>query len=126
MTTAGRKVFDTMQHHKLVQPEHMNHQGSLFGGYLLMWIDELAYITATLQFPDRRFVTIAMDNVEFKNRVECGEVIVFYATLEHLGTTSLTYRISVKGTRANTEQELFTTKISFVCIDDQGNKKSIE
>ena len=29
----------------------MNSQGSLFGGYLLAWLDEFAYITAQLEFP---------------------------------------------------------------------------
>lgn len=116
---------DTMKHYKLVQPEHMNFQGSLFGGYLLMWIDEVAYMTATLQFPERRFVTIALDQVVFKKRIDCGEVIVFCVSLEHQGTSSLTYSISVKGTREEREEELFATKITFVCLDENGAKKAI-
>ena len=39
-----------MDHRKLVQPEYMNEQGSLFGGYLLKWLDEFAYITASIAF----------------------------------------------------------------------------
>ena len=40
-----------MNHRKLVLPGHMNDQGSLFGGYLLQWLDEFAYITANMEFP---------------------------------------------------------------------------
>ncbi len=115
----------TMAHHKLVLPEHMNHQGSLFGGYLLMWIDEVAYVTANLHFPGHRFVTIALDNVVFKHRIECGEIICFEVTLEKQGQTSLTYHISVKGTREEKSLSLFETKITFVSVDEKGSKKSI-
>jgi len=114
-----------MQHHKLVLPEHMNHQGSLFGGYLLMWIDEFAYVTANLHFPGHRFVTIALDNVEFKHRIECGEIICFAVTLEKQGNTSLTYHIAVTGTRGQSDKLLFETRVSFVSVDDKGDKKKL-
>ena len=42
-----------MDHRKLVLPEHLNDQGSLFGGYLLKWLDEFAYISANMDFPGR-------------------------------------------------------------------------
>ena len=47
-----------MINHKLVLPERLNHYGYLFGGYLLHWVDEYAYITANLDFPGHRFVNI--------------------------------------------------------------------
>ncbi len=119
-------VSKTMKHHKLVLPEHMNHQGSLYGGYLLMWIDEVAYMTANLQFPNHRFVTIALDNVEFKHRIECGEIICFNVTMEKQGNSSLTYFISVTGTRSESEKTLFETRITFVSVDESGGKLAIK
>jgi acyl-CoA hydrolase len=119
MTPENEKI---MRHHKLVLPEHMNHQGSLYGGYLLMWLDEVAYMTANLQFPHRRFVTVALDNVEFKHRIECGEIICFNLTLEKRGFSSLTYAVAVTGTRSETEKILFETRITFVSIDEKGVK----
>ncbi len=116
----------SMQHHKLVLPEHMNHQGSLFGGYLLMWIDEVAYMTANLHFPNHRFVTIALDNVEFKHRIECGEIICFNVELEKQGKTSLTYHISVVGTRKGSDKQLFETRVTFVSVDSKGDKSTIQ
>lgn len=115
----------SMKHYKLVLPEHMNHQQSLFGGNLLSWIDEVAYMTANLQFPNHRFVTVALDNVEFKHRIDCGEIICFCAALERQGATSLTYFISVSGTRKNAESVLFETRITFVSVDQQGSKQKI-
>ena len=35
-----------MQNHQVVRTAHLNHQGSLFGGQLLQWVDECAYMAA--------------------------------------------------------------------------------
>ena len=53
-----------MENYKLVLPEHLNHFGDLFGGNLLKWVDESAWIAATREHPGCRFVTIAMDEVD--------------------------------------------------------------
>jgi acyl-CoA hydrolase len=114
-----------MEHHKLVLPEHMNHQHSLFGGYLLKWIDEVAFMTAKLQFPHLRLVTISLDNVVFKHRIECGEIIRFCVCLRKQGTTSLTYHIAVKSNRPDSDTVLFETHITFVSVDERGEKCAI-
>ena len=59
----------TMINDKLVIPEHLNHYGYLFGGYLLHWVDEYAYITANLDFPGHRFVTIGLDKIVFRKNI---------------------------------------------------------
>ena len=47
-----------MQHYKIVLPADLNDYGSLFGGTLLKWIDEIAYIRVSLDFPGKHFVTV--------------------------------------------------------------------
>ena len=120
-----------MDHHKLVQPEFLNHQGFLFGGYLLKWVDELAFITAKLEHPGKRFVTVALDNVVFKHRITNGQILRFAIERSKLGTTSVEYNVQVFGTQTPKEsppQEkrvLFETNITFVNIDDSGNKQPL-
>jgi len=65
-----------MQSTALVRTEHLNHYGRLFGGQLLRWVDEFAWIAATRDFPASRFVTRAMDKVEFRHQVKNGEIIL--------------------------------------------------
>jgi len=125
MSTQSSMTSKGMQHYKLVLPGHMNHQGSLFGGNLLLWIDEVAYMTADLQFPNCRLVTVALDNVEFKHRIDCGEIICFDVELEKKGNSSLTYFISVSGTRKEVKMSLFETRITFVSVDEEGKKQMI-
>lgn len=116
-----------MHHYKLVLPEHLNHYGFLFGGYLLHWLDEVAYITATVQFPGCEFVTVAMDNVAFKRKIQSGEVVKFTVTQQKLGTSSVQYLIQAFGeTRAQSPDiVLFETSMTFVCVDKDGEAKAI-
>src|SRR5690606_29199135 len=86
-----------MDHHKLVLPEHINHYGFLFGGHLLQWIDEFAYITATVDYPGLRFVTVAMKDVQFKRRIGVGEVLRFAVNRSRTGQTSVQYRVRAHG-----------------------------
>lgn len=116
-----------MQHFKLILPEHLNHHGKLFGGNMLKWIDEFAYITATQEFPMNTFLTKALDNVVFRKAVSSGEIIRFDVTLARLGRTSVVYNVKAYGTRVNEQvsEVLFETRITFVAVDDDGNKAEI-
>jgi acyl-CoA hydrolase len=116
-----------MNHRKLVQPEHMNDQGSLFGGYLLKWIDEFAYITACIDYPGNRFVTIGLEQVEFKHPIGLGEILRFSITETRKGNSSVEYLVEVFGEKeAESENtNLFATKITFVNVQDGGGKAPI-
>jgi len=116
-----------MNHRKLVLPEHMNDQGSLFGGHLLKWLDEFAYITASLEFPGNRFVTIALNNVEFKHPILCGQILRFAVSQVRLGNSSVEYLIEVfgEGSGGAVGQVLFATGITFVNVSESGKKKPI-
>lgn len=110
-----------MQHRKLVLPEFLNDQGFLFGGNLLKWVDESAYITASLGFPGNRLVTVSLSEVNFKHPVQPGELLCFDVQLIRQGTTSVTYQIDVIGEKlAGTNEPLFVTKITFVNVGKDG------
>lgn len=110
-----------MENYKLVLPGELNQYGFLFGGYLLKWVDEVAWIAATLDYPGCNFVTRGMDNVEFRKSVRQGTILRFETRLENKGTTSLRY--SVNAYRGGGEKELiFSTTVTFVNINAAGEK----
>jgi acyl-CoA hydrolase len=111
-----------MDHRKLVQPEHMNDQGSLFGGYLLKWLDEFAYITACIDYPGNRFVTIALANVEFRHPIGLGEILRFSVNETRKGDSSVEYLVEVFGEKeaGSDKVALFETTITFVNVKDGG------
>ncbi len=116
-----------MNHRKLVLPEYMNAQGSLFGGYLLKWLDEFAYITASMEFPDNHFVTIALNNVEFKHPIHCGQILRFAISRCHLGQSSVEYLVQVfdESSGDMADKVLFETGITFVNVTATGEKQPI-
>ena len=101
-----------MEHHRIVLPEYLNDQGNLFGGYLLKWIDEFAYITV---------------NIEFKHPIKCGQILRFLVEQARLGTSSVEYEVGVYGERRIAEHDklLFATRISFVNIAESGENAPI-
>lgn len=116
-----------MNHYKIVLPADLNDYGSLFGGTLLKWVDEIAYIHVSLDFPSRHFVTIGLDNVEFRNPIRQGQILNFRCTQTRVGTTSVTYLVQVFRARYETHQteEVFQNSITFVCVDKEGKKTAI-
>ena len=116
-----------MNHRKLVQPEYMNEQGSLFGGYLLKWLDEFAYITASIEFPGNRFSTIGLNKVEFHHPIALGEILRFTVSMNRKGTTSVEYLVEVYGEKiAPRDDILFATTITFVNLNEAGKKTPIK
>ena len=113
-----------MENYKLVLPEHLNHYGYLFGGHLLRWVDEVAYIAASLDYPGCNFVTIGMDRVEFKKSVKQGALLRLAVNKTREGNTSVQYHVEVYRHDINSgaDELIFTTKTTFVSIDGQGRK----
>ena len=112
-----------METHRLVLPEDLNQYGYLFGGRLLAWIDEASWIAASLDFPQARFVTVAMNEVVFRHSVQQGAILAIESQLKKEGETSVTYSVIVRRGRAHEGQAIFTTQVTFVNLDEQGRKK---
>jgi acyl-CoA hydrolase len=116
-----------MQNHKLVLPEHLNHFGFLFGGYLLKWVDEVAWIAASLEFPGYQFVTVGMETVEFHKSVREGAILIFQVNRIRTGNTSVNYGVTVRiSDQEGFNEPVFSTNVTFVRVDGNGAKLSIE
>jgi len=113
-----------MQFKTLVRPEHLNHNGCLFGGYMLLWVDEFAYITALEEFPHGRFVTRAIETALFTQGVSNGEVLTFDVTRVKTGTTSVTYSVNVSALEVPSGEthNVFQTNVTMCNTDGYGHK----
>ncbi len=113
-----------MESYKLVLPEHLNHGGFLFGGNMLKWTDEYAWIAATMEHPGCNFVTIGMEQVHFIKPVREGTILRFVADCMKIGRSSVHYTIHVyrESDVAEPENLIFSAVIAFVRLDERGNK----
>jgi acyl-CoA hydrolase len=114
-----------METHRLVLPGDLNQFGFLFGGCLLGWVDEASWIAASLDFPECRFVTIGMDQVVFRHSVREGTILAIESEKVTQGDTSVTYQVKVRRGRAGQGEVIFSTKVTFVNVDESGKKKRL-
>ena len=116
-----------MENYKLVMPEHLNHHGFLFGGDLLKWVDEYAWIAASLEFPGCNLVTVAMDRVEFRRSVREGTILRFDVRRAGRGRTSAQYSVTVhRGSGDQTDaRPVFSTHVTLVRVDADGRKQAL-
>jgi len=113
-----------MEMFTIVRPEHLNHYGSLFGGQLLKWIDEFAFLAAIREFPGCRLVTRAMDNVSFARGVRNGSLLRFAIERMDIGNSSATYKVDVfaRETGSAEDTHVFETAITFVSVNAKQQK----
>ncbi len=116
-----------MENFTIVRGEHLNHYGHLFGGQMLAWVDEYAWVAATREFPDCSFVTRAMDDIEFKKGALNGSIIRFDINLREKHSSSVVYHVDVyaKAPGQKIEEPVFSTKVTFVNVDKNGAKAAI-
>ena len=111
-----------MDNFTIVRPEHLNHHGYLFGGVMLKWVDENAWMAASRDYPGCNLVTLGMAACRFKHRVKNGSILRFGMHRNCQGRTSVTYDVTVfaDAPGALTEEEVFSTSVTFVRLGSDG------
>ena len=93
----------------LVRPQDLNHAGTLFGGAMMSFADEMAFIAATLTYPG---CTKLFHEFNFISGPVEGEIVKVEAEVLRKGTTSVT--VSVKASNAVTNRQIFQTEAVLV------------
>lgn len=102
-------------------PRDTNQYGTIFGGVILSYIDQAGFVEAR-RHGAHRWVTVAMDRVEFTRPVHLGDVVSFWARTVRLGTKSVTVEVEVEAERYTTSQRDAVTAatITLVSVDAEG------
>jgi acyl-CoA hydrolase len=116
-----------MDNYTIVRQEHLNHYGFLFGGAMLKWVDEFAWLVASLDFHGCPLVTVGMDRISFRHPVANGSILRFHIVPIRQGTTSVQYAVNVFADEpgGDEEKEVFSTNVTFVHVDRDGNKRRL-
>lgn len=114
----------------LLLPKDTNPFGTIFGGVILSHIDLASAVEARKTAP-LRYVTRAMDQVEFHQPVFVGDVVSFYTETVRIGRTSITVRVLVEAERWGVGQaslagglgalvKVTEAVVVLVAVDDRG------
>lgn len=104
---------------KWVKPEDLNPNHTLFGGRLLMWIDEESALYAVIQLENHKVVTKYMSEINFIQAPVQGDIIEIGILATDFGRTSLTMRCEVRN-KLTHAMILTIDKIVFVNLGEDG------
>lgn len=110
-----------MKYHsrKIIKPQDLNPNGTLFGGAVLSWIDEEAAIFVLCQLGKGRIVTKYMSEINFVSSAKLGDVIEIGMETVKFGRTSITVKCEVR-TKFQKQTIITIDRIVFVHVDEQG------
>lgn len=122
MTAPAKTVADSqVSLGVLIGPADTNTHGNAHGGYLMKLMDE-AGASAAMRHAQRPVVTVAVDQVLFREPISVGDLVTVKAELTYVGRTSIETRIEVVAQNLLTGQTTHTNTAYFVyvALDDQG------
>lgn len=110
----------------MMMPKDTNAVGSIFGGVIMSLIDQAAFVEASRQAL-RKFVTIAMDKVEFHKPVHNGDIVSLWAETIHIGRSSIRLRVDVLARSRSRDEDVRVTsaEVTMVSIDEHGRPTPI-
>jgi len=105
----------------LMTPDMANFAGNVHGGALLKLLDQVAYSCAA-KYCKNYVVTAALDQVFFKQNINVGELVTFYARVNYVGRSSMEIGVKVVAEHLRTYEKRHTTSCYFtmVAIDEHG------
>lgn len=107
---------------KLVKPEDLNSNGTLFGGKVLAWIDEEAALYSIIQLENGRIVTKYMSEINFMSAAKQGDIVEIGIQVVKFGQTSLTLNCEVRN-KMNHETIVTVDNIIMVNLGEDGKPK---
>ncbi|MEQ1805862.1 MAG: acyl-CoA thioesterase [Burkholderiaceae bacterium] len=108
-------------------PADSNSNGDIFGGWIMAQVD-LAGAVLPARIAKGRIVTVAVNQFIFKQPVSMGDLLSFYAKVEHVGRTSVTVHVEVYAERnpANLQVVKVTeANVTYVAIDASGQPREL-
>ncbi len=79
---------------KMVFPGTLNANETLFGGEVMKWMDEVAFITAT-RFTRQRMFTAKVKNVDFICPIRENSIVEIVGTIENVGMAKLEVKVEL-------------------------------
>ena len=115
-----------MQMSFLAEPSDVNFGGQVHGGQVMKWMDQIGY-ALSVKYSGGYAVTKFIDNIDFINPIQIGDLVKLEAKIITCGKTSMTLEIRVCSENLTKRKELVncTCSMVFVAVDSDGKKRLI-
>lgn len=107
---------------ELMIPSYANFGGKIHGGILLSLMDKVAYACAS-KHSGAYSVTVSVDNVDFMQPVEVGELVSLKGSVNYVGKSSMVVgiRVTAENVKERFVKHTNTSYFTMVAKDDAGN-----
>ncbi len=111
---------------QMVMPSMQNVLGDLFGGHLMAMVDQAAAVAA-IRHAGGPAVTASIDRVDFRERIPVGALVTCAATVDYVGTSSMSVSVEVYSEIVSTgeRKHTHTAHAVFVAIDPHGKPMKV-
>ena len=111
---------------EVMMPVYANHYGSVHGGTILKLVDEAAFVAAT-KYARKNVVVASMDHMEFKHPVNVGDLLTLYASIFHVGRTSMDVEVKIKAEKIKEAKtvDVGSAYITMVSLDERGRPTGV-
>lgn len=111
---------------ELMVPAYANFGGKIHGGMLLSLMDKVAYACAS-KHASNYCVTVAVENVEFLEPVEVGEMVNMFASVNYVGQSSMVVGIKViaENFKLGTVKHTNTSYFTMVAKNEDGKPTKV-
>ncbi len=94
MDIESRKQQSETRQTRIIFPADLNDHATLFGGNVMKWMDEVAYITA-IRFCRQDMVTVSADKICFNQPLPVGTIAEIVGKVTEVGNVRIKVNISV-------------------------------
>lgn len=114
-------AYSRTQVSELMIPAYANFGGKIHGGILLSLMDKVAYACAS-KHAGNYCVTVSVENVEFLEPVDVGDMVTMFASVNYVGKSSMIVGIKViaENFKAGTVKHTNTSYFTMVAKDESG------
>jgi len=111
---------------ELMIPSYANFGGKIHGGILLSLMDKVAYACAS-KHSGAYCVTVSVDNVDFLQPVEVGDLVSMLASVNYVGNSSMVIGIKViaENVKTGIVKHTNTSYVTMVAKDEEGNLETV-
>lgn len=111
---------------RLMTPDMSNFSGKVHGGTILKLLDEAAFTCAS-RYCKTYVVTKSLDQVEFKNPIEVGDLVTFKCNVNYVGKTSMEVGVRVEGERIREKKEYhaISSYFTMVSVNEEGKPMEV-
>ncbi len=123
MILKGKKISESqIETSYLMMPQHANPAGKIYGGTILSLADAVAYMCAA-RHATPNCVTVAVDQMDFRDPINIGEMVTFKAAINYVGRTSMEVGIRIEAEDLQTGERRHTNSCYFTMVSLDKNGK---